>query len=153
MKRIAKMTLSIALAISVVAALPVSAADMNEQLVTTEVESVVAAPRATSVPTTMAPTSWYNTDHDVTAKYYTYSSYLFEANTTIWVCSELEVRVDVYNVNGELIDSKDASYQEFNGYVYGYTPDETYYIVITNLSDTSISLTPGCTCCYEIIKR
>ena len=45
---------------SVTAALPVSAVDMNEYHVATEVESAVAAPRATKVPTAMAPASWYN---------------------------------------------------------------------------------------------
>ncbi len=101
--------------------------------------------RATSAPTTYAPSSWYNVQHNWTATYYTYSSYFFDTSAypNLDVAANSSFTVEFYKTNGTYIGSVTPSYNPSKGKYYGayyfngWDPD--YYMIIRNNGSTPIS--------------
>ncbi|MBM6682067.1 hypothetical protein [Pseudoflavonifractor capillosus] len=105
--------------------------------------------RASTIPTSLAPDSWYIVDHQWTCKSLTYSSYYFDLGIDGY--AEINARCDkpftleVYNLDGELLVSDRASYRN-SAYRASIEEDYTvidryFYIVLKNTnSNTSITL-------------
>ncbi len=111
-------------------------ASMNVSVYASEV-----VPYAVTKPTAFAPTSWYNTWHDWSAKYYTYSRYYFAKNSSAVITCEKEFSVEFYSTDGDLIYEEVAGWNvEWDSYyVHTGFPDKDYYFVIYNESDSTIT--------------
>lgn len=98
-------------------------------------------PRATTKPTSYAPTSWYNTWHDWSAKNYTYSKYFFNSKSTPVIECTKEFTVKYYDTKGNLLEERAAGWNiEWDSYLAeGFYSDVDYYFVIYNDSDSSIT--------------
>lgn len=100
--------------------------------------------RAIYPPTKYAPDSWYNVEHQWTATYYTYSSYIFDTTRYMYldIYARAPFRIDFYHPDGTFWGSAtpeyNAMYEKYLGSYY-LNPGEDYYMVIYNLSDTTIS--------------
>lgn len=101
-------------------------------------------PRAVSIPTQMAPASWYDTPHAWTARYYTYSSYIFASNGQ-------ELYVDVVAPQPFSVEfvSTDGKYDTYTLDAWEWSTDGmyavqadvtgmTFYMVIHNEGTDSI---------------
>jgi hypothetical protein len=101
-------------------------------------------PRAVVPPTSYAPTSWYNVNHNWTAASYTYSSYFFDTDLYPYldIAANATFRIDFYHTNGTFWGSITPSYSSSVGKYYGdyfFNPNEDYYMIIYNLSGSSIT--------------
>ncbi|GEM_PF-5493435 len=104
----------------------------------------MALPRATVPPTSYAPTSWYNVNHNWTATSYTYSSYFFDTNLYPYldIAANATFKVEFYRTNGTYWGSVTPPYDSSKGKYYGayfFNPDEDYYMIIRNLSGSPIT--------------
>lgn len=89
----------------------------------------------------MAPASWYNMRQHFTCSSYVYSSYIFEAGSTVSVFSlDKQITLEVYNTDNEpLMDPIKGRYWELYGFTCYAEPTEDYYIVIRNTSGSPIT--------------
>lgn len=102
-------------------------------------------PMATTVPTTYAPASWYNVNHYWTAKYYTWSSYIFTCGAGRYFdCyAKQPFSVAFFYADGTEISTWNAQWNGEN-YVFlaemdGASASTGYYVKIINNDDVSIS--------------
>lgn len=107
-------------------------------------------PHAITKPTTKAPLSWYDVEHKWTAKYYTYTSYIFEPNIVsnnlqiFDALADQDFYMELYEADGTYVYTFDATYINYEGKYHaslGHRSDtpRDYYIVLHNASDTTIS--------------
>lgn len=99
--------------------------------------------RAVSIPTQMAPASWYDTTHNWTAKYYTYSSYIFTGvGKELWVdvVGPQKFSVEFVSTDGKYDPYvlKAEPWGNGNYKVQANVTGMTFYMVITNLGGGSI---------------
>lgn len=104
--------------------------------------------RASREPTALAPRNWYNTPHQFTCTYYTFSSYLIDSThyTTVEAESVKPFILELYTEDDVMFESvrarqnsgqtADAMY--FAG-VTGIEGLDCYYFVIRNAGDTPIT--------------
>ena len=103
----------------------------------------VISDRAVTIPTKMAPASWYDTPHNWTAKNYTYSSYIFtSAGKELWVdvVAPQKFSVEFVSTDGKY-DPYVLEAVEWGGGNWKVQADVTgmtFYMVITNLGSGSI---------------
>lgn len=102
------------------------------------------SPQAVSAPTSYAPSSWYNVQHNWTATKYTYSSYIF--NTAKYplldIAANASFTVEFYTPDGTFLSSATPSYNSEKGKYYGayfFLPGDDYYMIIRNNSGSPIS--------------
>lgn len=108
-------------------------------------KNVAEKVRATSAPTSYAPTSWYNVNHNWSCTKYTYSSYFFDTSAypNLDVAANSSFTVEFYRTNGTYIGSVTPGYDSSKGKYYGayyfdsWDPD--YYMIIRNNNTTPIS--------------
>lgn len=148
MKRLTSMILAVVMVFAL--ACPAFATDSgthNVNLVVgtrTERRTDIPETRAVNVPTSYAPNSWYGVNHSWTAKYYTWSSYIFEA--TGWeakgesfsATAQQPFSVEIYYADGTLEESASADYLD-GAYTIQFFVDFDYYVKIINDSSTSIT--------------
>ena len=109
-------------------------ASMNVSVCASEI-----VPHAVTKPTAFAPTSWYDTWHNWSAKNYTYSKYYFTKNSNTVITCEKEFSVEFYSPDGDLIYEEVAGWNvEWDSYYVNTGFPEDYYFVIYNESDSSI---------------
>lgn len=102
-----------------------------------------AATRGVNIPTQMAPSSWYDTEHNWTAKYYTYSSYIFSGvGEELWVdvIAPQKFSVEFVSTDGKY-DPYTLEAEEFGGGTYKVQANVTgmtFYMIIRNLGNGSI---------------
>ena len=101
--------------------------------------------RATTKPTSLAPTSFYNVKHYWTATNYTWSSYIFtQALGYRFDCrAKQKFDVEFYYQNGRYVGTAHSDYNNDNG-LYNVMVDweydsNPYYVKIVNTSGTRIS--------------
>ena len=101
--------------------------------------------RATKVPTTYAPASWYNVKHYWTAKYYTWSSYIFTCGDGYFFdCyAKQPFSVAFFYADGTAMSTWDAEWDGEN-YVLlaemdGAPASTGYYVKIINNDKDTIS--------------
>lgn len=103
--------------------------------------AVAVEPRASTEPTALAPMNWYNTPHQFTCTYYTFSSYLIDAThyTTVEAQSVKPFILELYTENDVMFDSVRATQHS------GIAPDASYY--------ANISGVEGVDCYYFVIRN
>ena len=148
MKRFITAILVLAMVFTLTA--PVFAADADNDGVTiavgTKVEQNPEIPetRAVSAPTKYAPASWYSVDHKWTAKYYTWSAYIFKCG---WFGGSFECwaqapfTVELYAPDGSFLEAASSNWSSYDGryevlFIFGEATD--YYVKIINDGSTSI---------------
>ena len=116
-----------------------------------------ASTRAIDIPTRYAPDSWYGVSHQWTAKYYTYSSYIFEYADVygasgnyleIVARAEKPFTLEIYDAdNDSLISSStatrsDMGYSTSAWFIEAMQPPfaDSFYLILRNDSSSSISL-------------
>lgn len=110
----------------------------------TEQNTELPETRAVSAPTKYAPESWYGVEHKWTAKYYTWSSYIFECGWFggIFECwAQKPFTVERYAPDGTFLDAGSADWNSFeNRYevMYMFDGEESYYVKIVNDGSGSI---------------
>lgn len=113
-------------------------------------ENALAAPRAVTVPTSYAPDSWYGVEHEWTARYYTYSSYIFDISKSIYIDARADqpFSVEIYRPDGSQYYTDTAFYdsdsQQYKSSITLYHPAiygdlSYYYIILRNNSSTPIT--------------
>jgi len=98
--------------------------------------------RATTAPTSYAPSSWYNTSHTWSATNYTYTLYKF--NTTSYPYLNVEsngaITIEFYRANGNYWGSDTPTYnsstKKYSG-AYFFYANEDYYMIIRNSSNAT----------------
>lgn len=110
---------------------------------TSDPDDGVISDRAVTIPTQMAPASWYDTPHNWTAKYYTYSSYIFtSAGKELWVdvVGPQEFSVEFVSTDGKydpyVLEAEPWGHGTYK--VQADVTGMTFYMVITNLGGGSI---------------
>lgn len=119
---------------------PIKDAEVVDESLAGEMET-----RATKVPTTYAPASWYNVNHNWTAQYYTWSSYIFTCgNGYYFDCyAKQPFSVAFFFADGTEMITYDA---EWNGRSYelltemdGAPASTGYYVKIINNDSQAIN--------------
>lgn len=128
----------------------------------------MASQRAVSVPTQHAPDTWYNTYHQWTATYYTYSSYIFEyleyngAGNTYIIITATALKpftLELYSAstNQRLYTIPCSVYVDSEGYIARESFNmnnyiEDFYIVLRNNDPSAGSITLADQA-YYIVER
>lgn len=101
--------------------------------------------RAVNIPTSYAPSNWYNKKHDWTAKYYTWSSYIFTCGKGKYFdCSATQpFKVQFFYADGTSMGTWSAVQQsgkyEVNAIMDGASASTGYYVKIINTDTRSIT--------------
>ncbi|HKM34180.1 MAG TPA: hypothetical protein VJY54_05500 [Lachnospiraceae bacterium] len=100
--------------------------------------------RAVVAPTSYAPNSYYNVQHNWTATKYTYSSYIFDTSEYPYldIAADVPFSVEFYAPDGTFMVSVTPEYDSEKGKYYGayyFFDDEDYYMIIRNGSSSPIS--------------
>lgn len=102
--------------------------------------------RASKEPTQLAPESWYWSDHQFTATYYTFSSYLIDGSrlNIISASCDKPFSIEVYTTQDVMFDSVEAEYNDgFFQYQAGLQVNDgiydEFYFVIRNEGSTPIT--------------
>ena len=110
-----------------------------------------AASRATSIPTTYAPSSWYETWHTCTAREYTYSSYIFPKGTYFSFSTFQPAYPVICSVDGKHTERLDPMWYDFYYAAYAQ-PDYDYYVIIYNDRADGKPITATDQCQYQVSK-
>ena len=110
------------------------------------VPSSAVEPRASQEPTTLAPDSWYGTDHLFTATYYTFSSYLIDGSRLNIISARCDkpFSIEVYTTRDVMFDSVEAEYDSSSQqYITGLQVNDgrydEFYFVIRNEGSSPIT--------------
>lgn len=100
--------------------------------------------RAVSVPTSLAPSSWYGVAHNWTATYYTYSSYWFTTNHEFGLDIDVYADAPFHVVFVTRDGTRATMYAEefaYGGYYVGaiMEPGVEFYLIIYNDSGATIA--------------
>lgn len=148
MKRLTSMILAVVMVFAL--ACPAFAAESdthNLKIVVgtrTERRTDIPETRAVNVPTSYAPSSWYSRSHSWTAKYYTWSSYIFLASVpsapgeSFYCEAQQPFSVEVYYTDGTSDGAIAADYVD-GAYTLQLFVDYDYYVKIINDDTTSIT--------------
>lgn len=143
MKRFASLALTFLMVFALTA--PALASNSSTWIKGTPTEQRTDLPetRAVSVPTRMAPDSWYGVDHKWTAKYYTWSSYIFEGkyNGSFRCWAQQPFTVEIYLSDGTFWDAGEAEWNSYDSCYevdYFWSRAMNYYVKIINDGTSSI---------------
>lgn len=98
-------------------------------------------PRATTIPTSYAPSDYYRVPHYWTAKNYTWSAYIFHCywNGSFNCVAKQPFSVNLYSPNGSLIGSYTSDFydREYN-LILIFDEEIEFYVKIINEDSTAI---------------